>query len=70
MSKKLVLSFETERDGILNFTINNPKEGLTTEEVNQEADAIIESKALISKDGAPVRLKSAKIITQDVEQLV
>ena len=70
MSKKLVLSFETERDGILNFTINNPKEGLTTDEVNQEADAIIESKALISKDDAPVRLKSAKIITQDVEQLV
>lgn len=70
MSKKLVLTFETERDGILNFTINDPKEDLTTDEVSQEANAIIESKALISKDGAPVRLKSAKIITQDVEQLV
>ncbi|OFL48103.1 MULTISPECIES: DUF2922 domain-containing protein [Nosocomiicoccus] len=70
MSRKLILQFETEYEGVFNFTINEPKDGLSQEEVELEAQKIIDSKALISKDGAPVRLKSAKIVTQDVETLV
>ena len=64
--KNLVLVFSTSAGGEVKLTINSPKEGLTTEQVNAAMDAIIEAKALGEAQIVSSKAE-AKYIIQEVE---
>lgn len=62
MTEKLVLVFTTNEDKRFTLTINNPKEGITADEVEAEAQKIIDEDILRPNQGIPVSLYSAKIV--------
>ena len=66
--KNLVLVFSTSAGGEVKLTINSPKEGLTTEQVNAAMDAIIEAKALGEAQIVSSKAE-AKYIIQEVEAI-
>ena len=70
MNKKLVLVFNTNEDKRFTLTINNPKENLTTAEVESEAARIIAEDVLRQSQGIPVSLYSAKVVDTNTTVLI
>lgn len=70
MNKKLVLVFNTNEDKRFTLTINNPKENLTTVEVESEAARIIAEDVLRPSQGIPVSLYSAKVVDTNTTVLI
>ena len=66
--KNLVLVFSTPAGGEVKLTINSPKEGLTTQQVNVAMDAIINAKALGEAQIVSSKAE-AKYIIQEVEAI-
>lgn len=62
MDEKLVLVFNTNQDKRFTLTVNNPKEGITAEEVEAEAARLIAEDIMRPSQGIPVSLYSAKIV--------
>jgi len=62
MDVKLVLVFNTNQDKRFTLTVNNPKEGITAEEVEAEAARLIAEDIMRPSQGIPVSLYSAKIV--------
>lgn len=62
MDEKLVLVFNTNQDKRFTLTVNNPKEGITAEEVETEAARLIAEDIMRPSQGIPVSLYSAKIV--------
>lgn len=62
MDDKLVLVFNTNQDKRFTLTVNNPKEGITAEEVEAEAARLIAEDIMRPSQGIPVSLYSAKIV--------
>ena len=62
MDEKLVLVFNTNQDKRFTLTVNNPKEGITAEEVEAEAARLIAEDIMRPSQGIPVTLYSAKIV--------
>lgn len=56
MDEKLVMVFTTNVDKRFNLTVNNPKAGLTSAEVEAEAARIIAEDILRPVQGIPVSL--------------
>ncbi len=66
--KNLVLVFSTPAGGEVKLTINSPKEGLTTAQVNAAMNAIIDAKALGEAQIVSSKAE-AKYIIQEVEAI-
>ncbi|CAD2076059.1 hypothetical protein JEOAER750_01357 [Jeotgalicoccus aerolatus] len=62
MDEKLVLVFNTNQNKRFTLTVNNPKEGITAEEVEAEAARLIAEDIMRPSQGIPVSLYSAKIV--------
>lgn len=62
MDEKLVMVFTTNQDKRFTLTVNNPKAGLTSQEVEAEAARLIAENILRPSQGIPVSLYSAKIV--------
>lgn len=68
-SKYVELTFQTEGNGTLTVSVANPKDGLTKAEAEAAAEKI--RVVLQSPSGAlAVALKSARIVTSEVSDLV
>ncbi len=70
MTKKLVVAFNTDADRRFTLTINNPADNLTEETLLQEANRIIATNALAPTQGKPVSVYSAKIVEQNVTEII
>ena len=65
LNKKLVMTFKTTDDKKVSFTVDNPREDLTQEEV-KIAMELIKDKNIFSPNGADLAaLVSAKVVQTD-----
>ena len=62
MERKLVMSFKDVQGAKFNLIVDSVKDEVTTEEINAIMDAILETGALISKNGALVEKINAVIV--------
>ena len=62
MDEKLVMVFTTNQDKRFTLTVNNPKVGITSQEVEAEAARLIAENILRPSQGIPVSLYSAKVV--------
>ncbi|MFC3419623.1 DUF2922 domain-containing protein [Salinicoccus hispanicus] len=70
MTKKLVIVFDTDLSRRFTLTINNPKEDLTEATLVAEAERLIELGVLAPMQGRPVSVHSAKIVEQNVTEII
>ncbi|WP_342389166.1 DUF2922 domain-containing protein [Salinicoccus bachuensis] len=70
MTKKLVIVFNTELNRRFTLNISNPKEDLTEATLLLEAERLIETGALAPMQGKPVSVHSAKIVEQNVTEII
>lgn len=56
------MMFTTDFGKSYQFNVANPKENITTEEVRQVMQAIIEGRYFETSNGVPVAVKSAKVV--------
>lgn len=70
MTKKLVVVFNTDANRRFTLNISNPAEGLTEETLLLEANRLIATNALAPMQGKPVSVHSAKIVEQNVTEII
>lgn len=70
MTKKLVVVFNTDANRRFTLNISNPADDLTQESLLTEANRIIATNALAPTQGKPVSVHSAKIVEQNVTELI
>lgn len=62
MERKLVMSFKDVQGAKFNLIVDSVKDEVTTEEINAIMDAVLETGAVISKNGALVEKINAVIV--------
>ncbi|GAB3070387.1 DUF2922 domain-containing protein [Salinicoccus sesuvii] len=70
MTKKLVIVFDTDLNRRFTLTLNNPKTDLTEAALMAEAERLIELGVLAPMQGRPVSVYSAKIVEQNVTEII
>lgn len=70
MTRKLSVVFNTELGRRFTLTINNPTDDLTEEVLLAEAQKMIGTNALAPMQGKPVSVHSAKIVEQNVTEII
>lgn len=70
MTKKLTVVFNTDANRRFTLNINNPAEDLTEETLLLEANRLIATNALAPMQGKPVSVHSAKIVEQNVTEII
>ena len=69
MKKTLKLQFKDNLGATRIISVDNPKPGLTKEEVNQAMDEIINSSSLATKNGKVTSKVKAYIQSVDTEEI-
>lgn len=62
MERKLVMSFKDIKDARFNFIVNSIKDEVTEEEIKAIMDAVLDTGAIVSKNGALVEKLNAVIV--------
>lgn len=70
MTKKLVIVFNTSADRRFTLNISNPKDNLTEEAILLEAGKLMDTGVLAPSQGTPVSVHSAKIVEQNVTEII
>ncbi|WP_411844150.1 DUF2922 domain-containing protein [Salinicoccus sp. HZC-1] len=70
MTKKLTVVFNTDANRRFTLNISNPAEDLTEETLLLEANRLIATNALAPMQGKPVSVHSAKIVEQNVTEII
>ena len=70
MDKKLVVVFNTDADRCFTLNISNPADDLSEETLLEEAGRLIATNALAPMQGKPVSVYSAKIVEQNVTEII
>jgi len=66
----LVLTFRTTSNKLYRVSIPEPKDGLTSNEINQAASLLIEKNIFSTKVGDLQSLESARIIDRNVSTII
>lgn len=62
MERKLVMSFKDIAGAKFNLIVNSGKDEVTAEEINGIMDAVLETGAIVSKNGALIEKLTAVIV--------
>lgn len=62
MERKLVMSFKDIKDARFNLIVNSIKDEVTEEEIKAIMDAVLDTGAIVSKNGALVEKLNAVIV--------
>lgn len=62
MERKLVMSFKDQAGSKFNLIVNSVKDEVTAEEINGIMDAVLETGAIVSKNGALIEKFTAVIV--------
>ncbi|MDU4889410.1 MAG: DUF2922 domain-containing protein [Clostridium sp.] len=62
MERKLVMSFKDIAGAKFNLIVNSVKDEVTAEEINGIMDAVLETGAIVSKNGALIEKFTAVIV--------
>ncbi|WP_040191412.1 DUF2922 domain-containing protein [Clostridium culturomicium] len=62
MERKLVMSFKDIAGAKFNLIVNSVKDEVTAEEINGIMDAVLETGAIVSKNGALIEKLTAVIV--------
>lgn len=66
----LQMTFTNEDGKTVMISVADPKEGLTTEEVRDTMQLIIDRGIFVSSGGALVAIKGARLVARDVTELI
>lgn len=69
MEQALQLTFVTDGNKSVSFTIDEPKVGLTDAEIKAAMDVMIQQGAILTTSGSLAEKKAAKLITTETREV-
>ncbi len=69
IKKRLEMTFRNANDGRANISVDEPKDDLTSEEIEGVMEEIIEKGVFYSGGGDLVEIIGARIVTTEVEDI-